>query len=34
MHPKMNVVAKISVILAQCSYTKTAQRILKSSDIQ
>jgi len=31
----MNVIAKISeVILAQCRYTETAQRIYKYSDIQ
>ena len=30
---KMNVIAKL-VILAQCRYTKTAQRMFKYSDIQ
>ena len=27
MHAKMNVIAKIVVILAQCRYIKTAQNI-------
>ena len=31
---KVNIIAKISVILAQCRYTEIAQRIFEYSDIQ
>jgi len=31
---KMNVIAKLIVILAQCCYSETAQRIFKYSNIQ
>jgi len=31
---KMNVISKLVVILEQCRYTKTAQRMFKYSDIQ
>ena len=31
---KVNIIAKISAILAQCRYTEIAQRIFKYSDIQ
>jgi len=34
IHAKMNAIAKLVVILAQCVYTKFAQRIFKHSDIQ
>jgi len=30
----MNVIAKISCVLAQCRYTEIAQRIFKYSNIQ
>ena len=34
MHAKMNVIAKLVVIFAQCCYTKVAQRIFTYSEIQ
>ena len=31
---KVNVIAKLIIILMQCRYAKTAQRVFKYSDIQ